>query len=67
MNEPRTPHEYFVKEAVMFGKEQGYKYCELWADKFVTKLEDKFILISVALIKNEMPKYYTSRIAKGGN
>ena len=56
--------EYFINEIIKIGEAMNYKYVLLWAEKYYEKLIDKFDLISIELIKKEMPKYYANMIKR---
>ena len=55
---------YYVNEIIKIGEQNGYKYVVLWANNFFKKINKENDLISVELIKNEMPKYYQSLMSK---
>ncbi len=51
---------YWKQEAIKIGEQNGYKYILLWVDSFIKDLFNNHDLISVDLIKNELPKYYNN-------
>lgn len=55
---------YWKNEALKIGKEKNYKYIILWVDNFIKYIFNNNDLISVELLKNEMPKYYNKMITK---
>lgn len=54
--------KWFVNEIIKIGEQNGYKYVLLWAEKFYEKLYRTHDLISIELIKNELPKYYRAMV-----